>query len=329
MSALAPVLEAFFTDRLLTQRQASPHTIAAYRDTYCLLLRFAHSRTGKKPHQLDIADLDAPLIGAFLTHLETERGVSVRTRNARLSAVRSLFGYAAFYHPEHVALIQRVLAIPPKRYVRALVTFLTTPEINALLASPDRSTWIGRRDHALLVVAVQTGLQVSELTGLTCGDVELRDGAHVRCRGKGRKHRVTPLTSTTRNVLRTWLRERAGQPGQALFPGPRGGPLGRDAVRRLLQRHTATAARACPSLVTKTVTPHSLRHTCAMQLLQSGVDTSTIAIWLGHEDIRTCQIYLHADLELKQRALARTAPPDTAAGRYRPPDPLPAFLEGL
>jgi integrase/recombinase XerD len=329
MSTLAPLLQAFFTERLLAQRQASPHTVAAYRDTMSLLLRFAQQSTGKAPFELDIADLDAPLIGAFLAHLESDRGVSVRTRNARLSAVRSLFRFAAFRHPEHSWLIQRVLAIPPKRFDRALVTFLTGSEIDALLASPDRSAWIGRRDHALLVVAVQTGLRVSELTGLSCGDVELGTGAHLRCCGKGRKHRVTPLTTRTQAVLRTWLHERQGGPGAPLFPGPRNAPLGRDAVRRLIVRHVATAATACPSLAAKRVTPHVLRHSCAMALLHSGVDTSVIALWLGHEDSRTTHIYLHADLGLKERALARTAPPNTRPGRYRPQDALLAFLEEL
>lgn len=329
MSTLAPLLEAFFTDRLIGQRDASPHTVAAYRDTFCLLLRFAQQRTAKPPCELDVADLGAPLIGAFLAHLETERGVGVRTRNARLSAIRSLFHYAAYRHPEHGGLIQRVLAIPPKRSDRALVTFLTVAEIDALLASPDRTRWIGRRDHALLVVAVQTGLRVSELTGLTCGDVELRSGAHVRCRGKGRKERITPLTARTRDVVRSWLRERDGSPRDPMFPGPSGGALSRDAVRRLLARHVATAVTTCPSLAGKQVSPHVLRHTCAMQLLRSGADTSLIALWLGHEDIRTTQIYLHADLTLKERALDRTTPPNTRPGRYRPPDPLLAFLEGL
>lgn len=329
MSALAPLLETYFTERLIGQRQASHHTVAAYRDAYCQLLRFAQRTVGKAPYELDLADLDAPLIGAFLTDLEAGRGVSVRTRNARLSAIRSLFQFAAFRHPEHAALIQRVLAIPPKRGDKALVTFLTEPEVNALLGAPDRSTWIGRRDHALLVVAVETGLRVSELTGLTCGNTEIGAGGHVRCRGKGRKDRITPLRTQTRAVLRTWLDERAGAPGDPLFPGPGGHALSRDAVRRLVDRHVATAADASPSLATKTVSPHVLRHTCAMNLLRHGVDTSVIALWLGHEDARTTQIYLHADLELKERALARTAAPDTRPGRYRAPDALLAFLEGL
>jgi site-specific recombinase XerD len=295
-----------------------------------LLLRFAQQRTGRRPHQLALEDLDATLIGAFLNHLETERAASFRTRNARLTAVRSLFNYAAYRHPEHAALIQRVLAIPPKRTDKAVVTYLTEDEAAALLDAPDRATRIGRRDHAFLLVALETGLRVSELTGLTCADVRLGAGAHVRCRGKGRKERITPLRREARAVLRSWLDERAGSGGDALLPGPKGNRLSRDAVRRLVDRHVATAAMACPSLASKAVTPHTLRHTCAMNLLGHGVDTATIALILGHEDVRTTYgVYLHADLALKERAIAKTTPPRTRAGRYRPPDSLLAFLESL
>jgi integrase/recombinase XerD len=329
MSTLAPTLQAFFTQRLVGQRRASPHTVAAYRDTFRLLLGFASAKLGRSPAQLGLEDLDAPFIGAFLDTLETERGNAVATRNARLAAVHSLFRFAALRHPEHAAVIQRVLAIPPKRADRALVSFLTRPEIDALLASPDRITWIGRRDHALLAVAIQTGLRVSELIGLTCQDVSLRAGAHLRCQGKGRKERCTPLTAATAAVLRVWLQERQGQATDPLFPTSRGGPLSRDAVERLLAKYAARAEHACPSLHGKRLSPHVLRHTSAMQLLHAGVDTSVIALWLGHETIRTTQIYLHADLRLKERALARTTPPHLAPGRYRPPDSLLAFLESL
>lgn len=330
MSTLAPLLQAFFTDRLISQRDASPHTIASYRDAICLLLRFAQRRTGKAPHQMDIDDLDAPLIGAFLNHLEAERAVSVRTRNARLTAIRSLFGFAAYRHPEHAAVIQRVLAIPPKRTDRALVTYLTEDEMQALLAAPDRASRIGRRDHVLLLLALETGLRVSELTALTCGAVHLGTGAHVRCHGKGRKERITPLRRQTRELLQAWLTEHAGAPSDPLFPGPSGRPLSRDAVRRLVDRHVATATASCPSLAGKTVTPHTLRHSCAMNLRRHGVDAATIALWLGHEDVRTTYgVYMHADLRLKEKALARTAPPGTPTGRYRPPDPLLEFLESL
>jgi site-specific recombinase XerD len=285
MSAVAPLLEAFFTERLIGQCHASPHTVAVYRDAWCLLLRFTHACAGKAPSQLVLDDLDAPMIGAFLNHLESERGVSVRTRNARLTAVRALFNFGSYRHPEHAALIQRVLAIPPKRATKAVVTYLDDHEIRALLASPDCSTWIGRRDHALLVLAIETGMRVSELTGLTCDAIRLGTGAHVRCHGKGRKERVTPLRREARGVLRAWLDERSGAPDDPLFPGPRGRPLSRDAVRRLVERHIATAAEACPSLRTKNVTPHTLRHSCAMNLPRHDVDPATIALVLGHEDI--------------------------------------------
>ncbi len=329
MSALAPTLQAFFTDRRIRQRQASPQTIAAYRDTWRLLLAFAVQRTGSEPSRLDMGDLDAPLVGAFLDHLETERGNGVRTRNARLAAIHSLFRYAALRHPEHAESIGRVLAIPPKRFARNLVTFLTEPEVAALLTAPDRTTWTGRRDHALLLLAVQTGLRVFELIGLRCADVHLGTGAHASCRGKGRKERITPLTRSTVAVLRVWLAERAGQPADPLFPTGTGSPLSRDAVERRIAKYAATASAGCPSLRTKRISPHVLRHTAAMRLLQAGVDTSVIALWLGHERIETTQIYLHADLALKERALARTTPPGAKPGRYRPSDTLLAFLDGL
>jgi integrase/recombinase XerD len=329
MSALAPTLQAFFTERLAGQRHASPNTIAAYRDTLRLLLGFASRRLGRQPCQLDIADLDAPLIAAFLTHLEIERGNSVRTRNARLAAIHSLYRYAQHRHPEHAQDIQRVLAIPPKRADRALLTFLDQEEIEALLAAPDRSTWTGRRDHALLMLAIQTGLRASELTGLDRGDVRLGTGAHVSCRGKGRKQRITPLTAVTVAVLRVWLAERAGRSHEPLFPTTRGGRLSRDGLERRLAKYIDLAAGPCPSLRHKKVTLHTLRHTAAMQLLHAGVDTTVIALWLGHERVDTTQIYLHADLALKEQALARTKPPDAKPGRYRPPDALLAFLEAL
>jgi integrase/recombinase XerD len=329
MTRLAPVLEEFFTERLIAQRHASPNTIASYRDTFRLLLRFTHDTLGKAPCELDLVDLDATVISGFLAHLETERGAGVRTRNARLTAIRSLFQFASFQHPEHAALIGRVLSIPPKRADRAIVTFLTDAEIEALLAAPDRAITIGRRDHAILDLAIQTGLRVSELVGLTCGDVELAVGAHVRCHGKGRKDRITPLSRATRTTMRDWLEERAGDSGDPLFTGPTGKRLSRDAIRRLVTRHVTSAIPRCPSLASKPVTPHVLRHTCAMQLLDAGVDLSVIALWLGHEDTRTTQIYLHADLRLKERALARTAPRQASTGRYQPPDPLLAFLEAL
>jgi integrase/recombinase XerD len=329
MTPLAPTLQAFFTERLATQRQASPHTISGYRDTMRLLLAFATERTGKPPSRLEISDLDVRLISAFLDHLEHERRNSARTRNVRLAAIRSLFRYAALRHPEHAEVIQRVLAIPAKRFDRALITFLTQNEVRALLAAPDRSIRIGRRDHTLLLTAIQTGLRVSELTGLRCDDVRLGAGAHLFCRGKNRKQRSAPLTGQTAKVLTTWLTERAGQPDDPLFPTNRGGPLSRDAVEWLIAKHTASAADRCPSLRTKNVTAHVLRHTTAMTLLQSDVSTSVIALWLGHEQESTTRAYLHGDLGLKQRALDRTAPPKTRPGRYRASDTLLAFLDSL
>jgi site-specific recombinase XerD len=329
MSALAPTLQAFFTDRLIRQRKASPHTIAAYRDTMRLLLSFATARLGKQPSKLEIGDLDAPLVGAFLDHIESERGNSVRTRNTRLAAIRSLFRYAAFRHPEQAAVIERVLSIPPKRFERSIVTFLNEEELDAFLEAPDQGTWTGRRDHAMLLLAAQTGLRVSELTGLRCADIHLASGAHVSCLGKGRKRRITPLTTGTVAVLRTWLAERGVNATEPLFPTRAGRVLSRDAVERRLSKYTAKAASGCPSLCSKKVTPHVLRHTAAMRLLQAGVDTSVIALWLGHEQVETTQIYLHADLALKERALARTKPPEVQPGRYRPPDELLAFLDGL
>jgi site-specific recombinase XerD len=329
MTLLAPTLQAFFTDRLMTQRHASPHTIAAYRDTMRLLLAFAHQRTGHTPSQITIEDLDAQLIAAFLDHLEHGRGNSARTRNARLAAIHSLFSFAAPRHPEHASSIQRVLAIPPKRFDRKLVTILNEREADALLAACDPSRWTGRRDHALVLLALQTGLRASELTALRRDDVHLGHGPHVSCHGKGRKQRATPLTRETVSTLRTWLAERPGEPHDPLFPAQHGGHLSRDALERRLARHVHTAARTCPSLATKPVTLHVLRHTTAMRLLQANVDTSVIALWLGHESPETTQIYLHADMTLKERALQRTTPRAAKPGRYQPSDTVLAFLDEL
>jgi integrase/recombinase XerD len=329
MTALAPTLQAFFTDRLALQRQASGHTVAAYRDALRMLIVYAAQHAGKAPSRLDIADLDAQTVGAFLNHLENERGNSVRTRNARLAAIHSLFGYAAVRHPEHAADIARVLAIPPKRYDKALITYLTEDEITALLAAPDLATWTGRRDQALLVLACQTGLRATELTSLAIGDAHLGTGAHVSCLGKGRKQRITPLTPATVTVLRSWLAERGGLPADPLFITRRGTPLSRDALERRIAKYTGIAAKTCPSLLEKKISPHNLRHSAAMRLLGAGVDTSVIALWMGHENTATTQVYIHADLALKERAIARTAPQDTTPGRYQPADDTLAFLDGL
>ena len=329
MSLLAPTLQSFFTDSLAKQRQASPRTIASYRDSLRMLVMFAHDRTGKTPCSLDWEDLDTEMICAFLDHLETERGNSPRTRNLRLTAIRSLFAYASLRHPEHAALIQRVLAVPAKRFDKPLVCFLTATEIDALVDAPDLTRWEGRRDRALLLAAVQVGLRVSELTGLTCGDVALGTGAHVRFQGKGRKHRAVPLTAATEAVLDVWLAERAGRRDEPAFPTRTGRRLSSDAVERLVHKHAATAATTCPSMATKAVTPHTLRHSAAMALLHAGVDTAVIALWMGHADIRSTNVYLHADMTIKQRALELTTPATSPPGRYRPPDTLLAFLEGL
>ena len=328
MTALAPALQAFFTDRLITQRSSSPETIAAYRDAFRLLLRFAHEQTGKQPFELDLDDLDAPLIGAFLNHLEEDRGNSPRTRNARLGAIHSFYRFAALEHPEHAHTIARVMAIPTKRHERNTVSHLDLDEIKALLAAPDRGIWHGRRDHALLVIMIQTGVRVSELTGLRVRDVHLGTGAHCRVTGKGRKKRATTLTGETVAILRAWLKERCGAPADPLFPTRQGRPLSRYTIGVVVSKHAATATASCPSLTAKRVTPHTLRHTNAMLLRAKDVDIATIALWLGHESTQTTHIYEHADPKLKEQAIARTAPLGTKPGRYRPSDTLLAFLAG-
>ncbi len=326
---LAPVLQSFFTDRLVIQRQASPATIAAYRDTFRLLLAWLAATTGTQPSTVDLAQLDVTVISAFLTYLQDERGNSTATRNARLTAIRSLFHHAALHAPEHAESIARVLAIPPKRCDRTLVSFLTATEVEALLAAPDRTRWHGRRDHALLALACQTGLRVSELTALTGDDVHLNAGAHVRCHGKGRKQRHTPLTRQTVTILTIWREERGSHSDQPLFPTRGGTALSRDAIARLVAKHATTAATRCPSIASKNVTPHTLRHSAAMALLHVGIDTSVIALWMGHASPESTQAYLHADMTIKQRALARVTPPDTAPGRYQAPDSLLVYLDTL
>ena len=329
MTLLAPALQAFLTDRLITQRNSSPQTIAAYRDTFRLLLCFAQKQTGKRPFELDIDDLDAPLIGAFLAHLEHDRGNSPRTRNARLGAIHSFYRFAALEHPEHAHTIARVMAIPTKRHERNTVSYLDLDEIKALLAAPDRATWLGRRDRALLLVMIQTGVRVSELVGLRVCDVHLGTGQHIKVTGKGRKKRATTLTRETVQVLRQWITERGGEPDDPLFPSRQAQPLSRYTIGVLVSKHTATALAGCPSLKTKRVTPHTLRHTNAMLLRAKGVDIATIALWLGHESTQTTHIYEHADPALKERAIARTAPLGAKPGRYRPSDPVLAFLDAL
>ncbi|MFQ5592269.1 MAG: site-specific integrase [Phycisphaerae bacterium] len=327
--SLAPLLERFFTQRLMQQRQASPHTISSYRDTFRLLLMFTQQRLHTPPARLTFAAIDAPLIMAFLDHLEKNRGLSARSRNLRLTAIHSFFRYAAFEAPDHAAQIQRVLAIPSKRFTRTQVHFLTRPEVEALLAAPDQRTWFGRRDHAFLLVAAQTGLRLSEMTGLTRNDVTLGTGAHVRVIGKGRKERCVPLAKPTVAVLKTWLHEPARGDGQVLFPNSRGTRLSPDGVHYLLVRHATAAAKACPSLKDKRVTVHVLRHTMALDLLQAGVDRSVIALWLGHESVETTQIYLEATLAMKEQALGKTTPLNDKFARYRSGDRLLGFLNNL
>ena len=326
---LPALLQAFFTDRLLKQRRASTHTVAAYRNAFRLLLRFAADRLGRNPSELTLAAVDAEFISEFLEHLERVRGNAVRTRNARLAALHAFFRYVAFTEPAHALHCQRVLSIPSKRFERGNVEFLEDDEVKALVDAPDIGTWIGRRDRALLVVAVQTGLRVSELTALRRKDVALGTGAHVRCFGKGRKLRCTPLRRDVTRVLTAWMREGPPDPEEPVFPSSRGGPITEDAVERRVAKHATSARQCCPSLAAKRVTPHTLRHTAAMQLLRSGVDRSVIALWLGHESIETTQIYLHADLRLKEQALARTPSSELRPGRFRPDDALLAFLDNL
>jgi len=323
------LLENFFTERLMNQRQASPHTISSYRDTFRLLLQFAQKRLHKPPARLAFEEIDAPMIAAFLDDLEKSRGIAARSRNLRLTAIRSFFHYAAYEEPSRAAQIQRVLAIPGKRHTRSLVHFLSRPEIDALLAAPEKKTWFGRRDHALLLVAVQTGLRLSELTGLQRTDVVLGTGAHVRCVGKGRKERCTPLAKTTVAVLKAWLGEPPRHSTSVLFPNARGGRLSPDGVADLLAKHVGLACQAYPPLGKKHVTPHVLRHSMAMGLLQAGVDRAVIALWLGHESVETTQIYLEANLAMKEEILAKVRSPGGKPGRYRPGDALLAFFKNL
>ena len=322
------LIQRFFTDRLCTQMEASRHTVAAYRDTFRLLIRYAAERRGRPPTKLAIEDIDADLVADFLTHVETARGNAARTRNARLAAIRSFFRYVALTEPSWLLHCQRILSMPSKRTVKRSVTFLDAEEIAALLAAPDRATHVGRRDHVLLLLALQTGLRASELINLRCKDVILGAGAHIRCVGKGRKERSTPLRRDTAKLIQTWIG--ASRDAESpLFPSIRGERLSRDALEHLVRKHCLTAARACPSLAGKRVTPHTLRHSTAMELLHHGVDQSVIALWLGHESVETTQIYIHADMRLKEKALSQVASPEAKTGRYQPNDELLAFLEAL
>lgn len=326
---LPSLLEAFFTQRLIAQRRASPHTIASYRDTFRLLFQFAEERLKRPPSKLTLGDLGAPFLSAFLDNLESARGNKARSRNLRLTAIRSFFRYAALEAPQYSALIQRVLAMPQKRHTRRQVGFLDRTEIEALLLAVDPSTWGGRRDHALLLTAMQTGLRLSELTGLRHQDVSLGVGAHVRCLGKGRKERDTPLTRSTAKVLGAWIKEQGQNGAKFLFPSRSGGQMSSDAVQDLVGKHVAAAARRCPAFARQRVSPHVLRHSAAMELMQAGVDLSMIALWLGHSGIETTQVYLDANLALKEEILAKTKPINAKPGRFKPGDRLLNFLKSL
>jgi site-specific recombinase XerD len=329
VSTLPTLLQRFFTDRLTAQLQASPNTIAGYRDTFRLLLRFASQRRNRPPTKLRIEDLDSALIGDFLTHVEKVRHNSARSRNTRLAAIRSFYRYVAMNEPEHALHCQRILAMPSKRYVRRTVDFINRTEMEALLSAPDQSTWIGRRDRTILLLALQTGLRVSEMINLRCRDIELETGAHISCEGKGRKQRCTPLRRDTVKTIAAWLKERAGSDDDPVFPTIRGDKLSRDAVEHMVRKYTSAASNACASLIGKRVSPHVLRHSTAMELLQNGVDRTVIALWLGHESVETTQVYMHADMRLKEKALARVASTTSRPGRYKPDDALLAFLESL
>ena len=328
-AGLPSLVQRFFTQRLLEQQGLSSHTVASYRDTFRLLLDFATQHLGRAPSKLLMEELDASFMEKFLRHLELDRGNSARTRNTRLAAVHAFFSFVSINEPALGLQCQRILAIPAKRYEHRPVEFLTEEEAAAIVAAPDPGTWIGRRDQALLLVAVQTGLRNSELTLLKRQDVTLGTGAHVRCLGKGRKMRCTPLRPDVIAVLKEWLVRQPGEPGDPLFPSSRGGHLSADALQQLVSRHAKTACQTCPSLKEKSVTPHTLRHAAAMNLLRHGIHPSVIALWLGHESSETTQIYLHADIQLKERALAHANANGVVPTRYKPPDQLLAFLDAL
>jgi len=325
--SFAYLLQSFFTQRLLKQKQSSPHTVGSYRDTFRLLLQFTQKRLQKAPSRLELTDVDARLVAAFLDDLEQERQISARSRNLRLTAIRSFFRYVAFEVPAQSEHIQRVLAIPSKRYSKALVTFLCPEEVESLLKAPIQQTWFGRRDHLIILLTVQTGVRLSELTGLKREDVVFGPGTHIRIIGKGRKERSIPLTKRTAAAVKAWLQEPIDS--QFLFPNARGGRLSADSVQALLKKHVATANERCPSLAQKHVTFHCLRHTMAMEMLEAGIDRAMIALWLGHDSVETTQIYLHANLASKEAILSKIALPEGKQGRYRPDDQLLNFLKSL
>lgn len=328
-SSFPALLQGFFCQRLIGQRNVTARTVAAYRDTFRLLLRYAESQIRRPPVAVTIADLDAPLILGFLEHLEHERGNCARTRNLRLVAIRSFLRYAAHQEPTALPAIQRVLAIPMKRFDRPLLGFLSHPEMQAILEGPDRTTWSGQRDHVMLTSFYNTGARVSEVISLCIGDLDLVHGASIRIRGKGRKERATPLWRSTVRLLREWLKRINRAPEAPLFPNRNGRAMSRSGVEQRLRVAVTTAQEGCPSLRGRRISPHTIRHTTAMHLLQSGVDLSVIALWLGHESPATTHRYLEADLEMKERALQSLQEPSTGRQRFRATDQLLTFLDSL
>lgn len=326
---LPALVQRFFTQRLLEQQGVSPYTIASYRDTFRLLLKFVTNQAKRPPSKLTIEDLGPEVIEKFLLYLERDRGNTVRTRNTRLAALHAFFLFVSIQEPTLGLQCQRILAIPTKCYEQATVEFLTENEATAVIAAPDTQTWIGSRDRALLLLAFQTGLRNSEIRSLTRQDLVFGTGAHVRCFGKGRKMRCTPLRPDVVTIMKAWLGHHPGQNTDPVFPSSRGGQMSSDALQKLVARHVATASVKCLSLKEKKVTPHTLRHAAAMSLLIHGVDLSVIALWLGHESTETTQIYLHADMGLKEKALAHTNPSGAVPARYKPADSLLRFLEQL
>ena len=326
---IAPHVQAFFAEYLCQQRRLSPQTILSCRDTFRLLLAFLQAHAGVEPSAVCIADVDAPVVLRFLTYLEQERGNSVRSRNIRLSAIRTFFRFVALRVPDNLGIVTRVLAIPMKREDHKLIGYLTRPEIQALLAAPDRSKWVGRRDHALLLTLYNSGARVSELITLKRDQVCWGASTFLQLHGKGRKERTIPLWAETVRVLRTWFAELGEYAPNIAFPSVRGKPLSRDGVDYLLKHMVQRATNACPSLAAKTISPHVVRHTTAMHLLQAGVDIATIALWLGHESIDTTHGYLQADLAMKEKALGKLDPIEGQWTRFHADDPLLAFLASL
>lgn len=327
--SVGPLLQRFFLEHLRNHKGVSPQTVAAYRDAFRLLFTFLQHSTGTEPSALQLSDLDAPAILAFLDHLERGRNNTARSRNARLAAIRSFFRYVALREPDYLGIATQVLAIPNKRAERHMVGYLSRAEIEALLVAPDRSRWAGRRDHALLLTLYNTGARVSEIASLTRVQLCLALQPSVQLHGKGRKDRVVPLWSRTARVLKLWLDELGDGPGNMVFPNAQGSALSRHGVAYIVERAVRRASSAQPSLVSKRVSPHVFRHTTAMHLLQAGVDLAVIALWLGHESVETTHVYVEADLAMKEQALDKLAPVGPGVPRFKANDSLLSFLEQL